>query len=172
MNISKRFIRIFWVCICFMLFSNVSYGQEHDHHAHHHEGHVYELGLSASVTKIVPEDLTAPSMHIHLNRRLGDENIWQRLAVGLGVETIFTEHLHYSFLASFLYNPFAAFIIDVSPGILLAEEEDGNIREYLTHIEFTYEFDLGYIGIGPVIGMALSSEDTHYAVGIHIGRGL
>jgi len=172
MNLGKKYIRILGIFICFMLISNVSYGQDQNHKAHHHEGHDYELGFSLGMTLIEPEDITAPSLHLHAHRRLGTEDFKQRFSVGLGVESIFTEHLHYSFLASFSYNPFAAFIIDVSPGILFAEEEDESIREYLTHIEFTYEFDLEYIGIGPVIGMALSSEDTHYAVGIHIGKGL
>ncbi|MBN2414130.1 hypothetical protein JXQ31_20820 [candidate division KSB1 bacterium] len=176
MSFSKIDIRILGVFICFIFISKVIYGQEHDHDndhkAHHHEGHVYELGFSPSITLIKPEDETAPSLHLHAHRRLGSENFKQRLSVGLGVETIFTEHLHYSLLASFSYNPFAAFIIDVSPGILFVEEEDESIREYLTHIELTYEFDLGQIGIGPVVGMALSSEDTHYMVGVHIGKGL
>ena len=175
MGFSKLDIRILGIFICFLFFSKGSFAQEHvhDHKTHHHHaGHVYELGISTSMTLIKPEDETAPSVHLHLHRRLGSENIKQRLSVGLGVETIFTEHLHYSLLASFSYNPFAALIIDVSPGVLFVEEEDESIREYLTHIELTWEFDLGHIGIGPVVGMALSSEDTHYAVGVHIGRGL
>jgi len=124
------------------------------------------------MTLIEPEDETAPSLHLHASRRLGSEGFKQCLSAGLGFETIFTEHLHYSFLASVSYNPIAAFIIEIAPGVLYVKEENESITEFLTHIECMYEFDLGYIGIGPVVGMALSSEDTHYAVGIHIGKGL
>ena len=146
-------------------------GQQLETEHHHHE-HSYELGLSLGLAYLLEDEIKAPSSHIHLVKRLGPENFLKRIAIGLGAEYIFTEHTHLSFLGSISYNPVAALIIDMSPGILISEHENNNEIQYITHLELTYEFDLNSFGLGPVIGIAFSGDDLHYSFGIHIGKGL
>lgn len=167
-------IKFYFYCLALLLMSTVSLmGKESGHnHLHHHHGHNYELGLSLGYTHLTEDKINAPSSHLHLTRRLGSENAIQRFSLGLGAEYIFAEETHITFLGSFSYNPVAAFIIDLSPGLLIAEHEGETEYQYISHLEFTYEFDMHSFGIGPVFGVAFSSDDRHYSVGIHIGKGL
>jgi hypothetical protein len=156
-----------------LVVSRITFTQSDDHDQHHHhEGSNYEIGLSPGIAYLAHEEEYAPNVHIHLMRRLGSHDYWNRWAVGLGVESIIIEHMHYSFLATFSYNIIGSFIIDLSPGLLLTEHDGVQESQFITHIEMTYEMDFHGIGIGPVMGMAVSQEDEHYMLGIHIGKGL
>ncbi|MBU1099109.1 MAG: hypothetical protein KKA84_01805 [Bacteroidetes bacterium] len=150
--------------------SNILLAQDSD--THHHHDSDYELGFSFGLNHLVEENETPLSAHIHLLRKLGDENIWERIALGLGYEHIFSEHTHYSVVGTISINPIWHFVFDVSPGVLITEHEGSNESQFVTHIELTYEFEVGEIGIGPVVGYGVSSEDNHYTIGLHIGIGL
>ncbi|MBN2001149.1 hypothetical protein JW935_26640 [candidate division KSB1 bacterium] len=151
--------------LIFVLFSSVAFCQLHSHH-HHHEGHKYEVGLSIGAAHLDREGETVPSTHIHAMRRIGEKT-----ALGLGAEYFFTEHTHYSLLGTISYNPCLAFILDISPGILFSGHDGAQETHFVTHIELTYEFDLGVIGIGPVVGVGFSKEDRHYLAGFHLAKG-
>jgi len=165
----KSFISAIAV-LSFFIPGELSAGQ--DNNEHHHHGHLYELGLSAGYSHLQEENENAAGAHLHFLRRLGEDNGLEKFSLGLGVEYLFTEHTHLSLLGTISYNPFADFIIDFAPGVLISEHENKSELHYITHIEFTYEFDLHGFGFGPVLGFAFSEDDRHYMIGIHFGKGL
>lgn len=142
---------------------------ENEHH--HHHGHAYELSLSLGLAHLKDEGDNAIGSHIHMLRRLGSGNELERISIGFGIEYIHTEHIHLSFLGTLSYNPIAALIVDISPGMLISEHNSKEEIQYITHLELTYEFDLDTFGLGPVVGMIFSDNEQHYMIGIHFGKG-
>ena len=120
---------------------------------------------------MVKENENPFSAHVHVLRRLGSEKLWERFSAGAGFEYIFSEHEHYSIVGTISVNPIWALVFDVSPGILVTEHNGSKEKQFVTHIELTYEFHCKHFGIGPVIGYGLSKDDNHYMVGLHIGKG-
>ena len=157
--------------LVFGILCHTALGQTSDHH-HHHEDHLYELGLSLGLAHLERESDNAFGTHLHLMRRMADEGPGEKAALGFGVEYLFTEHTHISFLGTFSYNLHKALWLDIAPGLLISEHEGETESGWIAHIEFTWEMDMFSIGLGPVLGVALSEEDRHYMIGIHIGRGL
>lgn len=150
---------------------NTGFGQSTEHESHHHADSEYELGISFGLSHLTDEGENALGSHIHLLRRLGSEELSEKIALGLGFEYIFTEHPHYSLVGTVSINPIWALIFDISPGILITEHEGSKEKQFVTHLELTYEFEYRNFGIGPVIGLGLSEDDNHYMFGIHIGKG-
>lgn len=163
----RKNILFFWVIVSFTLLA-----QHHDHEGHSHGDSNYELGLSLSVSRLVDENATAPSVHLHFMRKLVSESILSRISIGAGIEYIFSKHLHYSVVGTISLNPYSAFKIDVSPGVLVTDHEGEKEQQFVTHIELTYEFEYLGIGFGPVIGYGFAKEDKHFSIGVHLGIGL
>ena len=115
------------------------------------------------------EDETAPSIHLHLVKRLHGSNLLERIGIGLGFETIFADHVHHTLMASLVFFPIDHLAISVSPGIVWVNEEGGWENHYATHIEASYGFRIGKYEVGPVFGWAESDEGSHRMVGIHFG---
>ena len=165
-NSNRAFVTIFVLMITSSIF-----GQTSEHNSHHHADSKYEIGISAGLSHLVHENENPFSAHIHLLRRLGSENLWEKVSLGAGFEYIFSKHEHYSIVGTVSVNPIWDSILDISPGILVTEHEGSKEKQFVTHIELTYEFDFKHFGIGPVIGYGLSKDDTHYMIGVHIGKG-
>ena len=134
--------------------------------AHHHER---ELGLSISHVRLKAEKESAPSVHLHLLKRLDGSEFLERLGIGLGFETIFADHTHHTLMATVTFFPVEHLAISLSPGIVWADEEDGWESHYATHLEASYGFEIGEYEVGPVIGYADSDEGDHYMFGLHFG---
>lgn len=150
-----------------MIFSNSVFGQS----SHHHADSRYEFGISVGLAHLVHENENSLSAHIHFLRKLDSENTWERISLGLGFESIFAEHKHYSFLGTISINPIWDLIFDISPGILITEHDGSSERQFVTHFELTYEFEYKSFGIGPVLGFGVSENDNHLMVGLHLGKG-
>ena len=134
----------------------------------------WELGVSLSRVELKEdgEKETAPAVHLHLMKRLEGEEFLDRLAVGLGFETIFADHDHHALMASIAYFPIESLFLSVSPGWAFVKE-DGEWEDfYMTHFEAGYGFHFDEIEIGPVLGFADSKHGDHWMVGIHLGFGL
>ena len=157
--------------IFLLLFSNAIFGKADDHKHHQHAENNYELGLSLGLVHLANENENSLNTHVHFLKRLGSENIYDRIFLGLGLEYIFSKHKHYSLVGTISINPILAFIFDISPGIIVIEHDGSNKIQFVTHLELTYEFEYKNFGFGPVIGIGLSNDDRHYAIGIHIGKG-
>ena len=142
---------------------------EEGHRDNHH--HLNEIGISTGVVRMQPESETAPGLHLHAMRRLGDEGIKKFFGIGLGLEIIFSEHRHYSIMGTLEIFPWKKLVITFSPGILTVKEDGENQRRFSFHCEVMYEFEVGAFEMGPALGFAVAGEDTHFTVGIHIGKG-
>lgn len=163
---------IFQIVLLLFVFSSKLTGQtSHTTHNHHHDGFNNELGISVGIVQIENDEDMNINTHIHLMRHLRYDNFLKRVALGMGIETIFAEELHVSILGTFSYNLVSSLFIDLAPGLLIASHDGHQQKEFIAHIELIYEFDIGLFGLGPVVGMALSEDDRHYSLGIHLGRG-
>ncbi len=165
-------IRLIWCLLTVIIVDAGEIMGQQIEHKHHHHDHLYELGVSLGLVHLMEDDINTTSSHVHLFRRLGSENYLEKTAIGIGVEYVFTEHTHLSFLGTFSYNPVGGLIIEISPGILISEHENKKEIQYLSHIELTYEMDFKSFGFGPVVGVAFAEDDRHYTFGIHLGKGL
>jgi hypothetical protein len=171
MNIMKHNFFCTIATIFVLILSSSIFGQSSEHDSHHHADSKYELGISVGITHLIHENENPFSAHIHLLRRLGSDTLSERISLGLGFEYIFSEHEHYSVVGTISINPIWALIFDISPGVLITEHEGTLEKQFVTHLEMTYEFDYNNFGIGPVIGYGFSQDDNHFMFGIHLGKG-
>jgi hypothetical protein len=156
--------RIFIPSVCFLfLFPSLLFSEDEHSHAER------ELGVSLAYVDLMDEDEAAPSIHLHLVKRLHGSDLLERLGIGLGFETIFADHAHHTLMASLIFFPIDHLAISVSPGIVWVNEEGGWENHYATHIEASYGFKIGKYEVGPVIGWAESDEGSHRMFGIHFG---
>jgi hypothetical protein len=141
---------------------------EEDHQSHHH---LNEIGISTGIVRMQPETETAAGLHLHAMRRFGDEGLKKFFGVGLGFEVIFSEHRHYVIMGALGVFPWKNLVLTFSPGLLTAKEDGENHRLFSFHSEAVYEFEVGGFGIGPALAFSAAGGNTHFTVGIHIGKG-
>jgi len=161
----KNKMKIKLLILLIIIYTNITFGQMHDHH-HHSD---YEFGISLGVATLVEEEEYSPSAHLHLLRKLGDHDLLSKISLGLGYEIIFSEHTHNSVVGTISINPFSAWKIDISPGILFAEHEGEKEQHFVAHFELMYDIHFHGFGVGPVIGYGWSKEDQHLMAGLHFG---
>ena len=147
--------------------------EHHEVHEGHHEMHEWELGVSVGYANLTTEDEEGANLHIHLLKRLEGDGFEKYFSVGFGAEMIVTtdNEKHYGAMVTFAYHPVEDLVLSVSPGFEWAKHEGSSWeREYATHLEAVYSFDVSEnYHIGPVIGYSKTSDAEHYTVGIHIG---
>ncbi len=142
----------------------------HSSHRHHsHDTRGMEMGFSAGYVHLEDENEDAPSIHVHLSKRLQQEGILKHFALGVGGEVIFADHEHYAVMLPLLVYPWRGLVLSVAPSMVFAEHEGEWESEYATHLEAAYVFEIGEYDLGPVVGYSNSSEDTHYMAGLHFG---
>ncbi len=137
------------------------------HEEHHHEHHPWELGGALGAVFSIEEKHTAPGIHAHVLRNLGEE---KKFGVGIGFETILDEHQHLNFGIPVNYNTHRGFIFTATPGVLFKKETDWELNPSV-HLETLYEFAFDHFHTGPMIELALAPNDIHLMLGIHIGFG-
>lgn len=148
---------------------------DHTHHGHAHHGHDLagpELGLSIGYVHLEEEGEDAVGVHAHVLQRLGEDGLLHHLAVGAGVEYIFSDEEHYALMLSFAAYPWRGLVLSVSPGVQWAEHEGDTEAEYATHLEAAYVFPFGEFDIGPVIDYSWTQDEEHYMLGLHFGLHL
>ena len=155
------------LCLISIILASLPFFVKAEKEDQHH--HKRELGLSLSHVRLKAEKESAPSVHLHLLKRLDGSEFLERLGVGLGFETIFADHTHHSLMATVTFFPMEHLALSLSPGIVWADEEDGWANHYATHLEASYGFEIGEYEVGPVIGYADSEEGDHYMIGLHFG---
>ncbi|PHS39640.1 MAG: hypothetical protein COB07_06210 [Sulfurovum sp.] len=152
--------------------------EDHDeaHESHlleHHEGHEWELGISIGYANLKTENEEGGNLHLHLLKRLQGDGFEKYFSVGVGAEVIVTtdNDKHYGAMVTLAVHPWRDLVLSVSPGFEWAKHEGHSWeREYATHYEAAYSFDVSEnYHIGPVIGYSKTSDTEHYTVGIHIG---
>ena len=137
---------------------------------HHHETHEWELGISFGYANLKTEGEEGGNLHLHLLKRLEGDGFEQYFSVGFGAEMIVTDEEHYGAMLTLAYHPVEDLVLSVSPGFEWANHEGDWEREYATHLEVAYAFDISEdFHLGPVIGYSKTKDTEHYTVGIHIG---
>jgi len=136
------------------------YSQEH----HHPE---FEIGLSSGVVYNFSEKEPALGIHLHLIKSLGESD---HFGMGLGYECIFDDHKHNTVSIIFLYRPIEHLSLNFAPGISFKLSDKSSISPTL-HVEAIYEFEFGHFHLGPLVGFAISTEDIHASVGVHLALG-
>jgi len=132
----------------------------HEEHGHHEEEHHGEEGSNKDY---------APSLHVHISKRLAEKGLLSKFALGIGGEIIFADHEHYALMAPLTFYPWRGLVLSAAPGIEWAKHEDEWVSEYATHLEAAYVFEMDGFHIGPVIDYSKSDSGEHYTVGIHLG---
>jgi hypothetical protein len=156
--------------LLFIAFGFVSYAfaDEPRKHDHRHDTHPFHLGFGTAITHIFNEPGIAPGFHLHLIRQFGNELRW---GIGLGYEAIADEHLHNGLNLILNLQPVNRFSVNIAPGITLGRHDGKTEILPSGHLEAIYEFDIGKIHLGPMIGYGLDRNDSHVSFGLHIGLG-
>ncbi|HRW63934.1 MAG TPA: hypothetical protein P5132_10615 [Bacteroidales bacterium] len=146
------------------LFVEKASSQE-DTHVHHLER--YEIGISNGIVYSFNEKEFAYGLHLHFIKNFGEE---KKIGVGLGYEAIFDEHKHSAMSVLLHYKPTNHIDINVAPGVIFLNSEIENSR-FALHLEGVYHFELGFIHYGPMIATAISADDVHASIGLHVAIG-
>ena len=145
------------------------------------------IGFGLGMAYMVNENEWAPGIHIHYARSLGEK---QRFSIGSCVEYLFAYHQHASVALGLSYKLTKALSVGYSSGlefhldnskgnvvytgnneendVLLINSEENEVH-LAHHIEISYEFDLDFIHIGPMVEYGFSNEDQHLMFGVHAG---
>ena len=169
MNITNKlhpFILVFFV----FALSSIVGAQDHDHEQDENNSthlHEWEIGGAVGIVYNVHESHTAPGLHAHLLKNIGVE---KRFGMGLGFETIIDEHQHFNFGIPLNYNTLKGFVFTITPGLLFKKETNWEPGASV-HFETLYEFMFEHFHIGPMLEIALSQNEVHFMLGIHLGLG-
>lgn len=148
-----------------ILFSSLS-AQDAHLDGHFHDHHSNEIAFAATSVYILGEKAFAPGIHAHYVYNIPHS----KFGFGLGYERIFDDHNHNLLGVIGSYRPVSQWSINLSPGVLYKKFRASDLEPAL-HLETAYEFELKNFHIGPVAGIAISPDDYHIGVGIHIGIG-
>lgn len=165
-------ITVIVILLIFQSFpASAQHSQIHGTRGHGHgsdDPHDYHIGVGIAATQVKGEKGPAPGVHLHLLRQLGEHNRW---GLGFGYEAILDEHVHNGFNLLLNYRP-AHFISFVAgPGVVLANHEGRTELKPALHTEAVFEFNVGGLHMGPMIGFGTDREESHFSLGIHIGFG-
>jgi len=141
-----------------------SYGQNPSGGNPHN--HKNEISVAAGVVPLLAENEITGGLHLHYTRAYG------KWGIGLAAETIFDEHRHYTFSVVAQYRIYKGWTLSYAPGLLIRKEGEGLYdQQFASHIETTYEFQIGDWHIGPVAEIGIEQVGVHYMGGIHLGYG-
>ncbi len=139
--------------------------QEHQH------SHKQEVSLAVSPTRFFGSESgeTALSFHMEYARQWKSSD-W---AFGLAYEHMADDHQHrtYGLILQYRFND--RIHMNVEPGVTRETHELGaNLSEThwvpAAHTEFTYEWELGRIDVGPFLELAVEPGAQHLGFGLHI----
>lgn len=134
----------------------------HDHHEHQR----HEVSVGAFPVFFLNESETAYGMHFHYVYNIPAT----RAGIGLGFEKIFDEHQHNTLGINLSYRPFEKLNIGLTPGFTF-EGSEINSGVPSLHLETAWEFAIGALHLGPVVGFGVDKNEMHMGVGIHFGMG-
>lgn len=160
----KAIVTILIILICsYNLLAQI---QEHDHEQKYEHHHGHEIGASVGPVYFINEEEFSISTHLHYVYNFK----YSKFGLGAGYEQIFDEHKHRFVGAEINYRPVHQLTLNLSPGI--AFEGTGDVeKDFALHFETSYEFELGFFHLGPVVEVAWHASDYHISMGIHFGLG-
>lgn len=130
---------------------------------HHNEEPQNEIGIANSPVYMVDEDAIRYGLHIHYIRSL-----FEHFGLGLGYEKIFDPHNHQTIGVVLQFKPIHPLTFNIAPGFLI-EGNDWSALSFSVHTEASWEFELGYFHLGPLVEVAYGIDDLHLSVGLHTG---
>lgn len=131
-----------------------------------HGDHRFEAGAGLSAVHFFGEENYSPSLHMHLIKSTGSGGF----GLGIEYEYIFDVHRHNTIgvVTNFILSD--KFSLSLSPGIAFESMGDEPVT-FALHAEALYEWEVGKIHLGPVIGIGYEIKDVHVSAGIHLGFG-
>jgi len=160
----------FFVFVIFMSVFVIKASGQHkeENHIHLHDHHNYHLGVGVAGTYLTSEEGLAPGFHLHFIRQLGEEQHW---GIGLGYEAIIEDNVHSSLNLLANYHPFDFLSFNAGPGLVFAKHDGETEILPAFHTEAVFEFNLGEIHLGPMLGFGIDREESHFSLGVHVGFG-
>lgn len=140
----------------------------HASHNHELDPHKYHIGIGFGGAHIFSENVQAPAFHLHFLRQLGHHNQW---GLGIGYEAIADEHWHNGLNLLVNYRPVRFLSLLAGPGLVIGKHDGKTEVLPAFHTEAVFEFNVGGLHIGPMIGYGRDKEDNHISVGVHVGFG-
>ena len=96
---------------------------------------------------------------------------WNNLfGIGIAAEVVFDKHKHYVVSVLMPVHPTRELTLFIAPGIMFIDKENVE-RRFAFHFGVEYEFELEKIFLAPEFEFAVSGDDIHIMMGIHIGFG-
>lgn len=154
------------LCLCLLVFG--SYAQTNENMVKPLEKN-NNVGFGLGMAYMVDQNTWAPGIHIHYDRSLGEK---KRISIGAGSELLMGDDRHTSLALSIAYRLTEAISVGYSPGLEFhLDDSEENGAHFAQHIEISYEFDLDWFHIGPMLEYGFCKEDAHLMFGIHTGFG-
>lgn len=161
-----RILLFFFILLIPSSFSYASgiktFQSDSEPHSHSH----WELGIATGSVLLLAEDHVALGMHIHILRKM---HFWDKLSLGVGLETVLDKHTHFNSAFVGAVNVWQGLVVAVSPGVLFLKEDVGWEKDFSSHFELLYHFNLGKVHLGPTFEYSYSKHDKHLMLGIHLG---
>ncbi len=135
------------------------------------------IGFGMGMAHIISESEWAPAFHLHYSKCIDQK---QRFSIGIGMDLLMGDHKHTSATLAIEYSPLPGLSIGYGPGIVFSIGDDpepvspnGTTEDHRVHFsqhfELSYEFDLDFIQIGPMVEYEFSGDDKHIMLGLHAG---
>jgi len=159
-------IFLFAVFFTFQGYSQHTHEEDSHNHEKDHTHKKNEVSVAVGVVPLPEENKVTAGLHFHYVRGIGSSN---RFGIGVGFETIFDEHKHYTFSVVFQYRIYKGLIFGYAPGLLIKKEDSESELHFAQHFELAYEFDMGKFHIGPMAEVGLEGSTVHYMLGVHFG---
>lgn len=159
---------VFIIILLFVILPVTLFSQEdvHPEEGHTHSHKKNEISAGVGVVTLQHEDELAAGLHLHYVRGVAFHD---KLGVGLGFETIFDEHKHYTISAVFQYRVYKGWSVAYAPGLLMVKEDGIWEYQFAQHFETAYEWEIGKFHIGPMAEIGVEPHGTHYMIGVHFG---
>ncbi|MFP4556795.1 MAG: hypothetical protein ACLFNU_07985 [Bacteroidales bacterium] len=167
-SFSKVRIYKLLIVLVFVLFSTkiIAATPFDDHSGHNHHHGEWEIALVGGGVFLFHEDELALGTHLHLLRSIDKV---KGLNLGVGLEAIFANHIHFSASIAAKYEFWKNFGILLAPGVQFVNHHNSWESAFSAHFELIYEFKVGRYHIGPAVGYSISKEDKHASLGLHVG---
>ena len=131
--------------------------------AQDHSSKRNEIGIGLGFAKIIHEGGLSPDIHLHYSRTLHEES---RFSFLVGLEAIIDDHRHSTVDAGLEYALWKELTLGSTLGLTFVK--NGGLEPGV-HFEMAYEFELGVIGVGPMVEYGLGPDDSHFMIGVHCG---
>jgi hypothetical protein len=159
---------VFLVILLFVAIPVTLLSQNHDRHEEEF-GHVHKKNEISAALGIVPlkhEHEVTAGLHLHYIRGVAFHN---KLGIGVGFETIFDEHKHFTISVVFQYRIYKGWSVAYAPGLLMVKENETYEYQFAQHFETAYEWEIGKFHIGPMAEVGVEPNGVHYMLGVHFG---